>query len=101
MRGKITEEHRAGNHRADAIALDARRSNHEWESAELFCDAFAVRQRTYSKLVWQIGVQIVRVFLTFKAAKENAERLAPFTTNAENRHIPIALDYADPTNANA
>ena len=99
--GKITEEHRVHNHRADTSAGDARTSNTEWEGADFFCDAFAVRQRTYSKLVWQIGVQNTRVFLAFKEAKEETERLAPFPTNADCRMIPTTLEYTEPANSNS
>ena len=101
LNGKVTEEHRVANDQADVLAERARRSNTEWESADFFCNAFAVRQRTFPKLVWQIGVQHVRVFLAIEVAKEEAERLAPFTTNAESKYIPTTLEYTDPTNSNA
>ena len=47
--------------------------------------------------MWQIGVQNVRVYLAFQAAKKDAERLAPFTTNAETKFVPATLDYTGAT----
>ena len=95
--GKITEEHRVQNHCADTSAANARKANLEWEGAVFFCGALAVRQRTYSKLCWQIGIQNTRVFLAFQAEMKKAERLAPYTNTAEPTMIPTTLEYAEPT----
>jgi hypothetical protein len=95
--GKSTEENRVQHTCADTSAGNARKANLEWEGADLFCNAFAVRDRTYSKLCWQIGIQNTRVFLAFDAEMEKAKRLAPFTNIAEPTMVPTTLEYAEPT----
>ena len=54
----------------------------------------AARQRKYARLMWQTDVQNIRVYMAFQAAKKDAERIAPFTTNAEGRCVPVTLDFA-------
>ncbi len=56
-RANVTEENRVANSRADTIAWEARCSNTEWVDSDIVCDAFAVRQRKFAKLAWQVGIQ--------------------------------------------
>ena len=101
LRGKVTEVNRVANDVADALAGEARRSNKMWGDAHICCEAFAARQRKFAKLMWQIDVQNVRVYLAFQAAKKEAERLAPFTTNAETKFVPVTLDYTGAADKNS
>ena len=68
--------------------------------ADDFCNAFAVRQQTYSELCLQIGIQNARVFQIFKSEFDKLKRLAPYTETTSCRFVPKTLEYTEPSNQN-
>ena len=62
---------------------------------------FAVRQRGYAKLLQQIFVQNIWVFIQFQSMLKELEKRKPFIAPSLIDRVPKTLEYADPENGNA
>ena len=57
---------------------------------------FAVRQRGYSKLLQQIFVQNIRVFMQFRNMLKELEKRKPYIAPSSIGKVPTALEFCGP-----